>query len=308
MTIESTLGLLELGPEGLGAGFHEIPSDVYHLDPCPEPSLSSSGIHRLLEYTPAHFAACHPRLTQWPDAPEDTSDAMDLGTVVHKLVLGAGMQFQVIDGYNDWRKDAAKALREEARANGLIPMLRHKFDEAERIAEYAIEGLKKRFGGWPLGRSEVAMIWQRQTEEGPAWCRALDDHLIDDRHTILDLKTTALSLSDRDIEKKIAYGLDIQAAHYLDGYETLRPEAQGRAKFAFVFVETVPPYGVRTAYMPEHWLTLVRPALYRESATFAKCLATNTWPGWDTFAQVHIPQWRDKQFMELELEAADAVA
>ena len=46
----------------LDAGIHDIPPREYHADPCPAPSLSRSIAKLLVERSPAHAYAAHPRL------------------------------------------------------------------------------------------------------------------------------------------------------------------------------------------------------------------------------------------------------
>jgi hypothetical protein len=61
--------------------FFDVPCEDYFADPCPRPSLSNSGIGVLLNQSPAHFAARHPRLNGGVDAAAraDRSDVRRLG-------------------------------------------------------------------------------------------------------------------------------------------------------------------------------------------------------------------------------------
>jgi hypothetical protein len=285
------------------AGFYEdIPSESYHLDPAPAPSLSSGGVKRLLDETPAHFRAHHPRLTPWPDLCETATKQQDLGSAVHKLVLDKGNEIAVLD-FPDWRTNAAKAERERVRASNGIPILRHVMLQAQEIAENATEQLRRHFGSWPIGRSETAMFWERRTSFGTSvWCRALIDHLADDQHHQIDLKSTELSISDSQLAKKIASnGDDIQAAWYLDGYQTLRPESRGRAEFTFVVVEVSPPFAVRIFQLPNEWIHLATLRLDRATDLFAECLTKDEWPTYSTKARLEMPVWRRMQFESAEL-------
>ena len=60
------------------------------------------------------------------------SDAMDMGTAVHQLLLRDD-RVDVLD-YDSFRTNDAKAERDASRAAGRIPLLRHKWDEANEIA------------------------------------------------------------------------------------------------------------------------------------------------------------------------------
>jgi len=282
----------------VGVGVHSLDVEDYYADPAPEPSLSSSGIKVLLEQTPAHFRAQHPRLTEWPDYARPSTPAQDRGSVVHSLLLGAGRPVQVIDGYDDWRKKDARAKRDESKAAGYLPVLRKSYDEAKVIADHAEVALRQEFGVWPIGDSEQTMVWQRSTAHGPIYCRALDDHLAIDRGLIVDVKTTEESIADAKLWAKIANdGADIQNAHYLEGLESVHPDLAGRTHFKFAYVEVNPPYLVRIVELPTRWITLVAQVVDSAADLFAQCLRTNTWPKWKV-ASPQIPVWHEQRLME----------
>ena len=71
--------------------FPDLPPKFYHDDPCPEPSLSASGLTTILKRTPAHLFAEHPRL-QPPEFAEEDDDKFTLGRGP-KLSLAAARQF-----------------------------------------------------------------------------------------------------------------------------------------------------------------------------------------------------------------------
>src|SRR5512135_3837265 len=97
-------------------GIYDLPADVYHADPVPTGSLSSSGARLLLPpSTPAHFrwAREHPR----PSTP-----AMDFGRAAHRIVLGVGEDLVEVQA-DSWRTKAAQQAADEARAAGKTPLL-----------------------------------------------------------------------------------------------------------------------------------------------------------------------------------------
>lgn len=291
--------------QGLKSGLHDISSDAYHSDPAPDPSLSSSGIRTLLNETPAHFKARHPRLTTFPDAIERPSTReQDLGTVVHRILLGAGCEFAVISGFDDFRKKEAQTLRDAAREEGRVPILEKTYAQAEQIAAHAEKALKERFGGWPIGDSEVTMLWQRETANGPIWNRALMDQFSHRLATVVDLKTTGRCISDDELARKLAGdGADIQNAHYVNGVETLFPDLAGLVQFIFVVVETEAPFAVRFASLSESWLTRARFRIDRAADTFANCLRTNNWPAWPMNATLHAPGYLEARWEAEEISA-----
>jgi hypothetical protein len=289
-------------------GIYDLPVELYHRDPCPEPSLSASGIHTLLTLTPAHFAARHPKLTQWAELPEkDATTEQDLGSVVHALVLGKGAAFQVFD-VDDWRGKRAD-LRDEARAAGKIPLKPAQYERASTLAERFKNALRSLFGKWPLGLSEQTIVWQRHAWVGDdrvmVWCRALTDHLVAALPLIIDLKGTGLAMDDASLSAKLAReGKDIQAAWYLEGLASVRPETAGRSRFLFLFGEFDPPFCIRPGYMPESWLAQARMRIDSATNKFAACLRSGEFPAWQTDAELQIPSWRAAAFEAAEYAEA----
>jgi hypothetical protein len=89
-------------------GIHlDVPEDAYHGGP----ELSSSGAKTLLR-NPAryHYERTHPR---------PSTDAMDVGSIAHHLILHRGGSLLVVDAY-DWKTKAAQAARDEGRAQGVV--------------------------------------------------------------------------------------------------------------------------------------------------------------------------------------------
>src|SRR5690606_30614366 len=63
--------------------YDNVPSEVYHSDPVPGGSLSSTGARKLATECPAAFK-------HWLDNPEPSKKEFDFGTAAHKVVLGDG--------------------------------------------------------------------------------------------------------------------------------------------------------------------------------------------------------------------------
>jgi hypothetical protein len=292
-------------------GLYAITPEEYHGDLCTsEVALSNSGIRTLLDLSPAHFAARNRRLTRWPDQVNDATEAQDLGSVIHALVLDAGQQFEVIPGYDDWRKKEAQALRDDARSRGLIPLLEKKFDQARVVANELTHQIEETCGEvWSDGESELSAFWRRyvHTDSGierDIWCRSLMDRFSRKHGFIWDLKTTERQLTDHQLASTIAGGYDIQSAFYTEGVEALCRELVGRVTFTFIFAEVEPPYSVRFVTLPESWLAQVRGRIDRAADIFAECLHRNAWPGLRSVATPDIPNWRASQFQIAALTEA----
>jgi len=306
-------------------GVHpNIDAARYHQDPTPEPSLTSSGIKRLFSGSPADFAARHPKLTKrlpdgklaWPEL-FDSSDAQDLGTVVHALVLGTINQCLVADpedapvttdqggAYKTWSGKAA-AWKKAQEATGAIVLNREKGEHVQSAAESMIRLLRDEYDDWPIGDSEVTLIWRRATSLGPILCRARVDHLALRHMVLLDPKSTGRGISDRMLQKMAADdGWGIQAAWYLEGVEQCHPDVDlaGRLRFRFPVVEMTPPYQARFVDLPEAWIHIARQRNDRAAELFAKCLAANEWPTYSPVYAPEPPAWMLAEFENEETQS-----
>ena len=65
----------------------------YYRDPCAVPSLSQSIAHTLVTQSPLHAWSEHPRLG---NQRKPASKAMDVGSLIHKLVLGKGVDVEIV--------------------------------------------------------------------------------------------------------------------------------------------------------------------------------------------------------------------
>src|SRR4051812_34095654 len=110
----------------------EIPADAYHRDEVADvPTLSASIATILVTKSPAHAYAAHPKLNPNYQR-DDDDDKFALGTTSHALLL-EGLEIADVFDFKDWRTDAAKAARAEARAAGRVPLLRPQWDRVTEM-------------------------------------------------------------------------------------------------------------------------------------------------------------------------------
>src|SRR3990167_10985225 len=132
----------------LTAGIHTIPLADYIADPAPSPSLSSGIARAILEESPLHAFHKHPRLN--PHYLQDHKTAFDLGTVAHAVLLEGSYKKIAVVNAVDWRTKEAKETRDEARANGMTPILVEQMTEVELMFEEAKRA---------IGESELASVF-----------------------------------------------------------------------------------------------------------------------------------------------------
>lgn len=281
---------------------HEgITADDYHRDQIGRtPSLSSTVARKLLYESPAHAKAAHPRLTPQPVTKE--SDAFDLGTAVHALLLEDTVAVRVCD-FKDWRTNAAKEAKEEARAEGLIPMLSHQWDACQEM----VDAVRPQFDDiadpapFTDGSPEVTVSW----EDAGVLCRARFDWVYTSAPVIDNLKTTSRSAEPSRFARRLFspdLGYDVQAAFYLRG---ARAALGGEHEYRWIVMETERPYEVSVVSLAPDALAIADAKVDLALARWKECLASGVWPGYDR--RVHYaeaPPWEEAKLLEMRDEVA----
>jgi hypothetical protein len=239
------------------------------------PSLSQSIAHLLVSESPRHAWAAHPKLGNMRAA---STRALDEGTLIHKLMLGAGAEVVIVP-FDDYRKKDAQAMRHEAVAAGKLPVIARKYDEMQETATRLRDRLKAE--GFPLdGRSEVAIEWHERGEHGPVVCRGRMDHVFINEGRIYDIKK-ARSVNPRQISRNFNdYGYPLQTVAYTRALAALNPAVLGRIEFTFLFLELDPPYEV-VPVRPDGAFREIGALKWHQAVhTWEECLATGHWPGY----------------------------
>lgn len=268
----------------LAPGLHaDVPHEVYHADPCPVPSLSSSIAKRLIADSPMHAWHAHPRLGNGER--EDSTTAQDSGTLIDRLIFDSGPIIVEVKADN-FRTKLAQEQRDAALAAGHIPVLTHVLAEALKTAVKVIDRLAER-GVRFKGQSQVTAIWQ----EGETWRRGRFDHWVEETATIYDLKWVKSANPEAVARHMITYGVDIQAAAYIKAVETLRPDLAGRVKFQPLFIENGPVMAMCIRPIAGTMRELGQRKWKRAGELWDRCLATGTWPDYGDEGQIEAPEW-----------------
>lgn len=254
---------------------------IYHADPCPTPSLSSSCAHTLVTQSPKHAHHEHPRLGGNARTP---TKAMDRGAAIDHLLLGGGRPFHVVHA-DSWRKKVDQAEKKEAIAAGLHPVLPHELETYEAAAdgiraELALLGIDLE-----LGHRQVSAFWIELAEDGTEVpCRARFDHLVVSSAGALlsDLKTVE-SAAEPDVQRAIDQrDHDIQAVAYERAIAACLSDVAGRVEWRWLFAEHRAPYGCRIA-RPFGTMRALGEARWQWAVNgWAQCTATGEWPGYPT--------------------------
>lgn len=256
-----TAPVLEVIQPGVYDG---MPDEVYHRDPVPGGSLSSSGARRLLKTCPAKFdyERRHPRAT---------TKTFDVGHAAHQMVLGTGPELVVVPGAR-WDTNDAKAEVKKIRERGGIPLKQADMDQVQAMAD-AILADPLAAALFSSGQPEQSLFWI--DERTGIWRRARLDWLR--ANAIVDLKTCE-SADEEHIRKDVArYGYHAQDDFYR---EAARAVGLGDLPFIFVFVEKAPPHLIHVVQLGPDELAAGRRINDRAIDRFAECQRTGTWPGY----------------------------
>jgi len=278
----------------LDTGLHtQVPEPVYHADPAPQPSLSSSLARTLLYESPAHAWQEHPRLRGKSSERESTL-AMNLGSIVHALLAGeeAMKQSLEIGHFPDYRTAAAKEWKAEVIASGRTPLLEKDLLGAGDVAHAVRLTLPGLFSQKTTAQKELTAVWQ---DIGGHYCRARIDCL--QRHetggaSIWDWKT-ASDVSDRALERACqTYRYPFQLAFYLRGLRKLLPEVTAwDAKL--VFVEATAPHTVRLVSFSEEYMAYAASEVEKAIERWADCMSAEDFsdPRHGEQLTLELPDW-----------------
>lgn len=260
----------------------EIPAELYHRDPCVQPSLSASIAKLLLAESPKHAWTAHPRLN--PHYAESAkSEVFNVGHALHDFLLEGEDRCLVGDAsWKDWRKKDAQKFRAVALADGLRPMLSEQYDRVCAGAEALHRGFASLdTAEFPIpftdGDPEQTLIWE---EAGGIWCRARLDWLSADRTLVEDLKTTSVSVNPRRLQRSLWNDyLDVQAAFYRRGVKMLTGV---EPSFRFLFAEQQEPHAVVPVTLGSMGWAFAEHRLSIAMDRWFACMDTGEWPAFDS--------------------------
>ena len=280
-------------------GAYRLSMALYHSQSvCPGPSISSSGIRKIVNESPWHF------WTSWEGNPDrypeaETSDALILGRAAHALILGDEVfddhfayvpegapkrptatqiaAFEKKGFWSDAAKDGAEwwsAFDAKAKGRALLSeqQVQHIMFMAENLRKCpeAIEALTG-------GLTEVSLIWQ--DEITGVWLKSRPDVIPDNGFDFGDLKTFAPRTKSiqRAVHQAITdNGYAMQMALAIMGAEAVFGTTAQEC--VLVMAQSNPPYTITPVRLDEDALYWARVMCRHGIDTFAKCLETGHWP------------------------------
>lgn len=316
----------EIGSTGFPAGWHDGLEMQKYLD---DPAVSASALWTLDQNTPAH-------LLDELRGPRETTDAKELGSVVHTavfeadqfdsryVVMGQCEAFKKKDGerctnagsrYRDGSSFCGTKGHDPYGDEPTDPNI-HAVPESDRNAALKMKAalFADPTAGELLsaeGRREVTGFWKDPVTG--LWCRIRPDLLIDEPQSVnpayhfstANLKTTGKSAHPerywRDAEKM---GTEFKAAFYLMGLRELcgwEPQ-----NFFYPVVETNGSHQVIVFRMDDEALWVGEAAVRQALNRLADCVSSGRWPGYGpAIHRLKISDWRTKHLHDIDfLEVA----
>lgn len=286
-------------------GIYDIPEDVYHADPCVEPSLSSSGAKTILTKTPLHYH--YER-----ENPKKRTAAMSFGAAAHMSLLepekyasryyempeGLTMAFaaskDLKDAHSEQEIEEIKQEARNAEASGKVLLSKKDSDIIKGMAE-GMGRKKEVLSKFIVAPKEQSAFWKDATFK--VWRRARFDYMPRNGRLFADYKTTE-SLDEEAIKRSVSnYGWFQQAAWYMDAITALKLNA--RPVFLFIIQEKSPPYEVVIRYLDQQALAYGRMMNARAMDLFARGVETGEWPGYsDEPAVTGLPRYAENKLEE----------
>ena len=274
-----------------------LPADTYHADQLgDQPTLSASIAKILIDQSPAHAYAQHPRLN--PAFEKKAEDKFDVGVAAHKLLLEGESVIEVIVADN-FKTKVAREHRDEARAHGRIPLLAKDADQVVAMAAAIRVQLADYDERYFLdGAPERTIVW----DENGVPCRARLDWLhkpeLGSVAYVQDLKTTSRSANGWEKRPLYDHGCDIQCALY---HRALRALGCDRIEWRWVVVETSAPFALRVIRPSAALLALGDAKVDKALTIWKRCLDTGEWPAYPReVVEAELPAYIESAWLERE--------
>jgi len=257
-----------------------IPDTVYHR----LPGLSASGAKLLVP------PSCPAKFKEQRDNPQPSNAVFDLGKAVHGLVLGEGAPLQIIDA-KDWRSKAASEARNEAYAEGVIPILVNDFGQIKAMSDAVLmHPVAGKLIDDGVGMAEKSLLVDDPTtgvrlKARPDWMTERDG-----RVWLVDLKTSVTAEPKAFARRAADYKYHLQAAWYVQVAALLELDPQ--AAFVFIAVEKEPPYLVSVCEFDAEAMSEGLALMVNAIDTYALCKDGDFWPGYpEGITPMCLPRW-----------------
>jgi len=189
------------------------------------PALRSTVAYRMLSTAPAKAVV-----------DIESTDAMDLGTCCHELMLEGEERFAA-SPYSDYRKKEAREWKADQEAKGVIPMKQEDMEKVRAIVRSGRDQIGNLEEDWHFngGESELSVVWD---DPLGVRCKARLDWT--DLSHITDYKTSKGATPSSWIRRMLPAGPAFSASFYLRGMSVLYPDA--KYEWRWIVQDTESPY------------------------------------------------------------------
>ena len=245
-----------------------------------EPSISSSGLRKIIKDSPKHYFANSPYNPNRTD--DEETETLILGRATHHLLFGQEnfrKEFVIrpvtVNG-EAWHsnKIICKAWLRQAEGEGLTVITQAQLDSITGMAEaLAKEPLVK--AGILNGQIEHSWFWK---DKGTGvWCKSRPDASPNDSLDFADLKITR-STAWIDMQRSIRdYAYHQQGALIGEACQELLHQQMN--SFSLVFIEHKYPHDIAVVTIKDDDLARGHKMNVIARRQFADCLKSGHWPG-----------------------------
>lgn len=263
--------------------YDDVDAAIYHSDPVPGGSLSSTGARKLATECPAAFK-------HWLDNQGPYKKEFDFGTAAHKVVLGDGPELVLVER-DIWNTNEVKEEIKKIRGAGNIPLKQRDLDKVHAMAKALREHPEAAELLEPgSGVAERTVIWN----DRGVWRRIRIDWARHDG-TLVDYKSCRSANPSKLSNHIFEYGYHQQQEYYRDGAlefgltELVCP-------FKFIFQEKEPPYLVSVIELDSTACGIGSHLNEVALNTYALCRESGEWPGYLQTPLISPPAWLERQY------------
>jgi len=303
-----------------------IPLAQYHGDLCDGPSISSRGLRMIEARTPSHYYA-----TSYINplrVVETRNEAVNFGRAARALILGESSfndQYSIRpEAWTDWRTRVARQWRKEQEASGKIVLIPSQVRAIHGITQALERGLERGLAKGLEHGSEQKLRHHQLVRDGllngliehtivcrdeptGLWLKIRPDIVPMADGVLIDFKNTNDASPDGVLNSILKFNYPMQDA--LAAMVMKKALGLTITDFVLVFFEKEAPHAVSITSIDNEWISCAQRHVRRAIDTFARCVETNEWPGYDIASTIHMPeslrtQFEDESGLIPELEAA----
>jgi hypothetical protein len=267
---------------------YSIDAALYHSDPCPDPSLSTSIAKVIWQESPKHAWEKHPRLNL--NFEPEHKRIFDIGAAAHALLLENDIdRFDIIYADN-YKTKKAQQERKDAYNFGMIPVLERELDQVVAMTTAAAHFIMETelAGILSSGISEVTLA---EFSSG-FWKRCRLDWLTFDRSIILDYKTTGGSSKPESWIRTQLFPMSYDIQAYTYPHILSKIEGCYKPQFVWLVQETKRPYTCSLIGASPAVTASGRSKWRYATHKWKWCLEHGKWPAHDS--RIHwadVPVW-----------------